>query len=481
MGIRHINERDAWVTNTDGDITGIQLHGRSEIVDLRNPVNADVNELTGRIEVLAGVRPIPTIGSPQRFVSSELAGLGYVKLIPNETYELSDILLPDMSVVIDATGANVVCEGTTGAFIREKKGFHTKIFGGTYFGSKPAFVYQSSESMLPQNESNKEYTIFAADFKNDSGVHPVSLYGAREGVISNCNFVGNNGIKLEMTINPRVIACDWKNCGYMVYALPGTEGLVMIAPTSIECNNGIYANRINGLVITSAMIDYASSPITLLGAVDVEINGGYYSTKSASPVIKSLIASGFRGFGHRHIGAVFRVNTPTGIAATVNCVEYSTTDDVTFLGIRADEYTGCGVIVDDCTSVDISGGSQIRNRLGHGTKSIKIVGDNSTITIHDNKVSQPIERTVIGRTARNTGYATEAAGEAVITNGLDAVTVTHGLAFTPLNWQIKLTPTTPMGTNGIWVSAVTDTTFTIHTEAVVSGVLGVAWSVANSP
>lgn len=49
MGIRHINERDAWVTNADGDIIGIQLHGRSEMVDLRNPVNADVNELTGMV------------------------------------------------------------------------------------------------------------------------------------------------------------------------------------------------------------------------------------------------------------------------------------------------------------------------------------------------------------------------------------------------------------------------------------------------
>lgn len=51
MGIRHINERDAWVTNADGDIIGIQLHGRSEMVDLRNPVNADVNELTGGVEI----------------------------------------------------------------------------------------------------------------------------------------------------------------------------------------------------------------------------------------------------------------------------------------------------------------------------------------------------------------------------------------------------------------------------------------------
>lgn len=49
--IRPISESDAWVTNDDGDIIGIQLHGRSEIVDLSNPVNGKVNLLTGGIEI----------------------------------------------------------------------------------------------------------------------------------------------------------------------------------------------------------------------------------------------------------------------------------------------------------------------------------------------------------------------------------------------------------------------------------------------
>lgn len=52
--IRPISEGDAWVTNDDGDIIGIQLHGRSEIVDLSNPVNGKVNPITGKVKTSAG-------------------------------------------------------------------------------------------------------------------------------------------------------------------------------------------------------------------------------------------------------------------------------------------------------------------------------------------------------------------------------------------------------------------------------------------
>lgn len=47
--LRKISEGDAWVTNEDGDIIGIQLHGRSEVVDLSNPVNGKVNLVTGGV------------------------------------------------------------------------------------------------------------------------------------------------------------------------------------------------------------------------------------------------------------------------------------------------------------------------------------------------------------------------------------------------------------------------------------------------
>ena len=52
--IRPISEGDAWVTNEDGDIIGIQLHGRSEVVDLSNPLNGKVDPVTGGIKVSTG-------------------------------------------------------------------------------------------------------------------------------------------------------------------------------------------------------------------------------------------------------------------------------------------------------------------------------------------------------------------------------------------------------------------------------------------
>lgn len=85
MGIRHINERDAWVTNADGDIIGIQLHGRSEMVDLRNPVNADVNELTG------GNRFFDLLKAPKivLFGDSRTADCGYSDATTNVVTNLS--------------------------------------------------------------------------------------------------------------------------------------------------------------------------------------------------------------------------------------------------------------------------------------------------------------------------------------------------------------------------------------------------------
>lgn len=61
MGMRHINELDAWVTNEDGDVIGLQLHGRSEMLDLSNPVNGKVNELTGGIELKSGTESTRTL------------------------------------------------------------------------------------------------------------------------------------------------------------------------------------------------------------------------------------------------------------------------------------------------------------------------------------------------------------------------------------------------------------------------------------
>lgn len=71
--IRPISEGDAWVTNEDGDIIGIQLHGRSEVVDLSNPVNGKVDPVTGGVGIIGpNGKQIGGDGSPHAFTSREL-------------------------------------------------------------------------------------------------------------------------------------------------------------------------------------------------------------------------------------------------------------------------------------------------------------------------------------------------------------------------------------------------------------------------
>lgn len=62
----------------------------------------------------------------------------------------------------------------------------------------------------------------------------------------------------------------------------------------------------------------------------------------------------------------------------------------------------------------------------------------------------------------NTGYVTEAAGEATILSGNTEVTVTHGLSFTPASANLTATPTQTLGSASFfWVDTFGSTTFKI--------------------
>lgn len=96
--IRPISEGDAWVTNEDGDIIGIQLHGRSEVVDLSNPVNGKVDLVTGGIVILSsgksGVVPVTVlvgdgVNSDHASFSASISAAGVdgtIALVPGATY-----------------------------------------------------------------------------------------------------------------------------------------------------------------------------------------------------------------------------------------------------------------------------------------------------------------------------------------------------------------------------------------------------------
>lgn len=414
-------------------------------------------------------------------VLAALTASNVITLAPGKNYKLQDLALPDKDVTIFAYGATITCGGTYGAFIRRNKGYHTKIFGGKFYGTTPGFAYISNEGVLPQNQNVLEYTIVDSEFYQNSGVYGIWLYGCREGRIERCRFVGNAGIYQEITINSRVINCDWRDCQYMINARPGVEGLYVIAATALECDVGIAASRVDGVFIQSCMLDYLGQPVFLSGCDHVNVTGNYLSIRAAStsPVILANDYSGYYGNYHVVESNVIRINAPTTITTTVSAVYYSYTNCVRFNNNKVEEYSLYGVNIIGCTFFSAYTNT-VLPKSGYGTNSfLSTTGDTSTNKIYQNTVTQAISKTTFTDSVwQNIGFTTEAANEAVIPNAASSVVVTHGLSYTPVNWQISLTPTTNT-LLAVWVSAITSTTFTISSSSATSGALGVGWKVQN--
>jgi hypothetical protein len=76
----------------------------------------------------------------------------------------------------------------------------------------------------------------------------------------------------------------------------------------------------------------------------------------------------------------------------------------------------------------------------------------------------------------NTGWVTEAHGNASITSGNTTAVVTHGLSMTPTLEQISVTPQTSLGSAAFyWISTVTSTQFTINLNANPAATVTFGW------
>jgi hypothetical protein len=76
----------------------------------------------------------------------------------------------------------------------------------------------------------------------------------------------------------------------------------------------------------------------------------------------------------------------------------------------------------------------------------------------------------------NTGWVTEAHGNANITSAATSVTVTHGLSMTPTLEQISVTPQTSIGSASFWwVSGVTSTQFVVNLNTTPGSTVTMGW------
>ena len=401
---------------------------------------------------------------------------------PEGVYLCGEVNLPESDVDVFSFGATL--QGTSGTYIfRQVDRAHTfKMEGLNFTGNAKAFFYDSNEVSLPNNGQYYEFLISNCTFKQPGSVIAIHLYGSREGLISNCYFEGNDGIRVEAgSVNTKITDCQFKNCNYGIYSLltasvANAEGVIVSGAVMLGCSYGIRADRTTGVQIVNSMIDYCDSPIYLVGAESVVITGNYISTRTAAPAIHSVINSGYRGSNHIISGnRILDNHSTTGSA----CIRYEDTDFFIIKDNILSNYASYALVYTNCTQAEVSG-NITRNRSGLGTNSILALVDDSSVRIYNNRLTQTINRSQSSATWRNTTHITESSGEATVANGTSSINVTHGLSFTPLKSLISLTPTTGnTGGIGYYVSAITSTTFTITTSAVVGSDTSFAWTVKS--
>jgi hypothetical protein len=269
---------------------------------------------------------------------------------------------------------------------------------------------------------------------------------------SRSDFNGGCGWNLEASQGGYYKACTaYFNTAYAWYLVSGL-------PATFPNSNNFFINCIG---------DTSGSHNWLIGdSIDSYWIGSWGSTQQSRTV--NTFASGF------FIQSVYSKNLFfTGCVAVFNNAH------------GFDVYDSGAAAPTDIHFVNCQGGSPgITTNLGNGqaagggyglilngvTSQIRVIGGsylgNATGSIANTSTGTDV---VISGAV---GYVTNNEGQATIGTGNTSVTVNHGLGFTPAPAQIQIWPTGLMsasGINSMYVSAASSTTFTVTTNASVSG------------
>lgn len=396
--------------------------------------------------------------------------------IPAGTWDCGTVTLPDKNISVVGVGA-VINATASRVFLRRKRGYFFGMSEIKFTGNGIAFDYDSDDASLPNHTQYFEYSISRCRFHNSASYYAIRLYGAREGLVSECYFEGNNGVYTEFSINSVFNSCQWKNCGYMALSKLGSEGLIVTNAVALGCSFGIRAERTTGVQLVNCMIDYCDSPVYLQGATDVLIQNSYISTRTASPAIHSVkYPDGFRGYKHVISGNNIRDNHSV---AGSSCIRYEETDFVDISDNVLSNYASYAIVYTQLTQAQIHANTT-QERGGLGVNSILALTDDSTVRVFDNLVTQPISRAFTQSTWKNQGYITENFGVATSAVGATTFAITHNCAFTPANFNIKLTAGSAIPEQ-FWISATSATDFTVSFSAATGGARTICWEVKSAP
>jgi len=403
-------------------------------------------------------------------------------LIPPGNYTFSGtVTLPNRAIRIIGDNAVINQTGGVPTFLQTNH-VYTEISGIRFTGNGNGIKFNTSLT----SEMYRDFLIDRCEFAPDAGVYGVYVYGARTGYITNCLFEGGSGIYLQSACLPFVINSTFK--GTSVGGVGSGNGIMYDGDgLGTSCGIGIRDSEIlgydNGLVIrysdwgniSGSTIDYNNNSIRLESTENVTISGGNYIGGSqiydnaAIWIGQGVGAVGTPDYsdhiliegniitGHRESGTAYDAIRVTGGAI-----------DVQIIGNGIHFWNRYGINFDNTTYLKIMG-NNINPRGGFGTYSIynSGAGGDSTVYIGQNNIlaGKPIAGISFAHLRDNIGHLSRMCGTQAFDNVTSAV-VSHGLALTPN--AIQLTgSSTSLG--NLWVTNVTSTQFTIHSDNNVSG------------
>jgi parallel beta-helix repeat protein len=224
----------------------------------------------------------------------------------------------------------------------------------------------------------------------------------------------------------------------------------LTSPNGAITGNIVFANQDNGIAVDSQS-DYVS------------VTGNN---------IRTNYNSGISVFASKYVTIVGNIVHESGINPTACAFAGSTSQPY---GISLTGYSNAGIdyfpYYNIISNNEIVGNTYAGTGAGLFLQQALITPDYSlTLTsnnLNNNTIAVTAGTGALGTETKirdNRGYVTENSGSATITAALTAVTVTHGLSYTPtakdITWSLTANPTNDIGNQ--WISGLTATQFVLN-------------------
>jgi len=333
------------------------------------------------------------------------------------------------------------------------------------------------------------------------------------------------GINIALGVSPSSII-DIENCNFFNTVSNGTgvqisggfeirlRHIIMNSGASPEPAAGVLITNVGDATLEDVNIIQHKDCLALLAANAKEIDSVwctdcYFDTSSTNGVHIGTTGSGVVQRS-RFIGCWASSSGGHGVVTSgnvdqiefIDCHAYNNAlggfyllggNHYTLIGCQAAANTGAGCYIEaGADSVTLIGNS-FEPLAGFGPNTYGIFlnspGDTGEMVITGNRVTGNVSGAITGVTSTmilnpnqivrdNIGFVDHASGSATLLAASTSVVVTHGLSATPQLASVLLTMRSSLAsssTGGIWVSAVSSTTFTITVAVMPGSDIGITW------